>query len=498
MDCGETPQDYLLTVTIDETCSSSGSPTPDTLFEGWYQWNTKGKTSSILEAPTAQDAKCIIDDFYDYVNGGYSQVTSINYNQFKYVFSDGISVGTQMYDKDTLQPITEAGTYLWIKPPPIGIAPDSPSLDSNNPTIVPNTYFIVIWGADGIIDGVTPYISLDSCGPVDPYDPVEGSEFSVISGTAESPYFAVLDSDFVEQTVPYTFAPLPNAFSDIAAVSDNYTHMVATQQGGGTCLVTNDNGESWFDTNMSGSPSISKSGQYVLLVERIYGGPDVAHLSSDYGNTFSVVDLTQAVSGGVTRIIEYPQLSGSGRSILLNVTVGQDDNRLVQSTDYGVSFENITGRIGYIKYTRGIHMSGSGQYITVLGSSDNNMSRVSSDYGQSFHNVNYPLNYDVQNAYNISMSSSYDGQYTIFSERGFGTYLNSDFGSTNTITLIDGSPIVVSQGVSTSGDKSFIQKLTNNNPIQVRVSNNAFQSYATILPADNINTTFTYVDVSTP
>ena len=114
----------------------------------------------------------------------------------------------------------------------------------------------------------------------------------------------MLDSDFVEQTVPYTFAPLPNAFSDIAAVSDNYTHMVATQQGGGTCLVTNDNGESWFDTNMSGSPSISKSGQYVLLVERIYGGPDVAHLSSDYGNTFSVVDLTQAVSGGVTRIIE--------------------------------------------------------------------------------------------------------------------------------------------------------------------------------------------------
>ena len=163
LDCGETPQDYLLTVTIDETCSSSGSPTPDTDFEGWYQWNAKGLSSSILEAPTAQDAKCIIDDFYAYVNGGYSSVTSINYNQFKYVFSDGISVGTQIYDKDTLQPITEAGTYLWIKPPPIGIAPDSPSLDSNNPTIVPNTYFIVIWGSDGVITSVTPYSSLTVC-----------------------------------------------------------------------------------------------------------------------------------------------------------------------------------------------------------------------------------------------------------------------------------------------------------------------------------------------
>ena len=498
LDCGEeTPQDYLLTVTIDEACSSSGSPTPDTDFEGWYQWNMKGSSASIVDETLAQDAKCIIDDFYNELSGNYGN-TTINSRNFKYVFSEGISVGTQMYDKDTLQPLTTPGCYLYIKNSN-GAAPNGPALDPNNQAEVPVTYFIVIWGADGIIDGVTPYISLDSCGPVDPYEPIEGSEFSVISGTDESPYFAVLDSDFVEQTVPYTFAPLPNTFSKIAAVSDNYTYMVATQQGGyGTCLVTNDNGESWFDTNISGLPSISKSGQYVLLIERIFGDPDVAHLSSDYGNTFSVVDLTQAVSGGVTRIISDAQFSGSGRSILLRVTVGQDDNRLVQSTDYGVSFENITGRIGYIKYTRGIHMSGSGQYITVLGSSDNNMSRVSINYGQSFHNVNYPLNYDVQNAYNISMSSSYDGQYTIFSERGFGTYLNSDFGSTNTITLIDGSSIVASQGVSTSGDKSFIQKLTNNNPIQVRVSNNAFQSYATILPADNINATFTYVDVSTP
>lgn len=498
LDCGEeTPQDYLLTVTIDEACSSSGSPTPDTDFEGWYQWNMKGSSASIVDETLAQDAKCIIDDFYNELSGNYGN-TTINSRNFKYVFSEGISVGTQMYDKDTLQPLTTPGCYLYIKNSN-GAAPNGPALDPNNQAEVPVTYFIVIWGADGIIDSVTPYISLDSCGAVDPYEPVEGSEFSVISGTAESPYFAVLDSDFVEQTVPYTFAPLPNTFSKIAAVSDNYTHMVATQQGGGTCLVTNDNGESWFDTNISGSPSISKSGQYVLLVEQIIPSDlSIAHLSSDYGNTFSVVDLTQAVSGGVPRIIYGAQFSGSGRSILLRVVVGQDDSRLLQSTDYGVSFENITGRVGYIKYTRGIHMSGSGQYITVLGSSDNNMSRVSSNYGQSFHNVNYPLNYDVQNAYNISMSSSYDGQYTIFSERGFGTYLNSDFGSTNTITLIDGSPIVVSQGVSTSGDKSFIQKLTNNNPIQVRVSNNAFQSYATILPADNINATFTYVDVSTP
>lgn len=163
LDCGEeTPQDYLLTVTIDETCSSSGSPTPDTDFEGWYQWNAKGKTSTIINQTTAQNAKCIIDDFYDYVNGNYSMVT-LSYSQFKYVFSDGISTGTQIYDKDTLQPISESGAYLWVKPPPIGIAPGNPALDPDNATAVPNTYFIVIWGSDGIIDSVTQYNTLSSC-----------------------------------------------------------------------------------------------------------------------------------------------------------------------------------------------------------------------------------------------------------------------------------------------------------------------------------------------
>jgi len=168
LDCGDdTPQDYLLTVTIDETCSSSGSPTPDTDFEGWYQWNAKVTTSSIINETTAQNAKCIIDDFYNVLEGFYSNVT-IYHHRFKYVFSDGISVGTQMYDKDTLQPITEAGAYLYIKPPPAFEAPDGPSLDPNNQTIVPNTYFIVIWGSDGIIDSVTPYSSLTVCSPTTP------------------------------------------------------------------------------------------------------------------------------------------------------------------------------------------------------------------------------------------------------------------------------------------------------------------------------------------
>ncbi len=162
LDCGEdTPQDYLLTVTIDETCSSSGSPIPDTDFRGWYQWNAKLITSPIIDEPTAQDAKCVIDDFYSQVSGNYAEVI-VNSNRFKYVFEDGISVGTQMYDFNTLEPVTTPGCYLYIKNPP-GALPNSPALDPDNQAEVPITYFIVIWGADGIIDSVTPYISLTVC-----------------------------------------------------------------------------------------------------------------------------------------------------------------------------------------------------------------------------------------------------------------------------------------------------------------------------------------------
>jgi len=162
LDCGEdTPQDYLLTVTIDEACSSSGAATPDTDFEGWYQWNRKGSSASIVDETLAQDAKCIIDEFYNGLNGYYDNST-INSRNFKYVFSEGISVGTQMYDFYTLEPLATPGCYLYIKNS-AGATPNGPALDPNNQAEVPITYFIVIWGADGIIDSVTPYVSLISC-----------------------------------------------------------------------------------------------------------------------------------------------------------------------------------------------------------------------------------------------------------------------------------------------------------------------------------------------
>ena len=164
------PQDYILTVTIDEQCSSSGSTTPDTDFEGWYEWVIKGSSGYIKDAPTAQDAKCILDDFYDGLGSAYTVIQQRKKNQLKYVFSDGIVPGTQMYDYDTLQPspiyvIPNGGTYLWIKPQGDiqGNSPSDAALDPDNPATVPDNYYIVIIGSDGIIDSVTQYNTLNSC-----------------------------------------------------------------------------------------------------------------------------------------------------------------------------------------------------------------------------------------------------------------------------------------------------------------------------------------------
>ena len=168
LDCGDdTPQDYLLTVTIDETCSSSGAVTPDTLFTGWYNWTYKGAIDgNIVNEITAQNAKCIIDNFYTLPSGGsvtYSAVTVDN-EDFMYAFADGINPGTQIYDNNTLEPLARSGTYLYIKNPP-GAIPNHPGLDPNNPVDVPNTYFIVIWNSNGIITSVTQYNTLSACLP---------------------------------------------------------------------------------------------------------------------------------------------------------------------------------------------------------------------------------------------------------------------------------------------------------------------------------------------
>jgi len=158
-------QDYILTSGL--SCEGLGQdceadPVPDTLIDGWWQWNTKGLSSSILNESQASSAKCIIEDFHLWLAGNYSEISSINYDQFKYIFEEGLTVGTQLYDKDTLEPISEPGTYLFISNT-AGPLPDAPALDPSNPATVPNAYMIVMVTPDGIIQSMDQYNTLPPC-----------------------------------------------------------------------------------------------------------------------------------------------------------------------------------------------------------------------------------------------------------------------------------------------------------------------------------------------
>ncbi len=165
-DVDPTNQDYFLSSGLSclgKKIDCSGTPVPDTLINGWYQWNMKGTSASIITESTDQGAKCVIEDFHKNLNSNYSLINSIDSDQFIYVFSDGISAGTQMYNPVTLEHISEAGTYLFINNLPLGETPNAPALDPGNPALVPDSYSIVMIGSDGIVDSVTQYNTIPVC-----------------------------------------------------------------------------------------------------------------------------------------------------------------------------------------------------------------------------------------------------------------------------------------------------------------------------------------------
>ena len=120
-------QNYYLTTGLTDDCSrnrASGCGAPDTLQSFVTIWdNAKGDLSldlNIEPLTVAQDVRCAIEDLYynSYRNGNYSGIINEGVN-FSYVFTDGLQVGTQMYDFFTNQPISQAGAYLFTGTQPV-------------------------------------------------------------------------------------------------------------------------------------------------------------------------------------------------------------------------------------------------------------------------------------------------------------------------------------------------------------------------------------------
>ena len=162
------PQDYILTVTIDEDCSGSGGVTPDTIQAFVNIW-TEAKPDAfpdlnIVNETSAQDVKCAIEGYYDTAYQNYGNLIN-EATSFSYVLADGLQVGTQMYNSLTNEPITSAGAYLFVGTGEqmSDLTVSHAGLDTNNPTLVPPTYYVMILDSNGQIASWTQYNTLAAC-----------------------------------------------------------------------------------------------------------------------------------------------------------------------------------------------------------------------------------------------------------------------------------------------------------------------------------------------
>ena len=165
---GGTPTKFDLTIKLDTSCSTEGNVNPDTTKKFWYLWACTKPGSNdpgidIRDITTDQLVKCGIEEFYNQFPNGYNEISK-NYLNYKFYSSQGINVGTQLYNEDNTQ-VSSSGKFLYIDP---ASTPSNDALNANvSGTSVPNTYFIITI-TNGTISAKTQYNTLDDCSPAQP------------------------------------------------------------------------------------------------------------------------------------------------------------------------------------------------------------------------------------------------------------------------------------------------------------------------------------------
>ena len=171
------PQDYLLTVTIDEECSTGSNtpPAPDStimLLENQRRCDVANSGFSYVDQSTALAAKCGMDTFFtDTVQGDYSLAQCAEVPSFKYFSNAGIVVGTQLYDPETNSAIgsSRQGFYLYRGSLTSSTDIATYYLDPLNTTyVVPNDWYILEISSSGTIASLTQYNTLGPCAPPNP------------------------------------------------------------------------------------------------------------------------------------------------------------------------------------------------------------------------------------------------------------------------------------------------------------------------------------------
>jgi hypothetical protein len=211
------------------------------------------------------------------------------------------------------------------------------------------------------------------------------------------------------------------------ALSENTKYVTVADQGGIT--VSND-----FGLNrtvvVSGIQffgcAMSNSGQYQIVCPN----NNFIYQSSDYGITFTTKHVSQNYRGAA--------MSADGK---YQIACGYSSTNLVLSTDFGVTWNNITS--AGLQSWNSAKISDSGQYITAVAY--NNTIRVSNDFGETWINKTSYGNFADAN---VAMSSN--GQYQTVTGEGKNIYTSSDFGATFTQNTTSGTFIF--SGVSMNGE----------------------------------------------
>ena len=180
-----------------------------------------------------------------------------------------------------------------------------------------------------------------------------------------------------------------------------------------------DYGVNWsqkVSTSTASYGSVSTYGTYM-----IYGTPTGYYLSSDAGNTFSLLPAAGAPTSGVTPVC---RISGSGQYILVN-----KDTSVFMSQDFGATF---TQKFGNSDFANDCDMTGTGQHIYVsVNISGSNWYFASSDYGSTWTDPTGGINYATTTPSSILLINSGFGQTVFWTPRENTLYTASSNNNTS-------------------------------------------------------------------
>jgi hypothetical protein len=252
-----------------------------------------------------------------------------------------------------------------------------------------------------------------------------------ILGTSNSsPFFRTYDDTLVEISQLTSVGVTANYGIN---ASDNYQYSIAAA-GGSPPLqvkVSTDYGDSYstpigVGSAYLGGTLISKNGQYMY----VESGTTFLR-SNDFGTTFSSVSLPITINTFIQSSVSW-----NGQYVIIATFGPSFDEFVLLSTDYGITFTNITLNIfpsqsvANSSNIQAVAVSGNGLYMMLMTASGD--SYRSTDFG-----VTWGIMTIVGQDFNEDFKLSYDGRYGIVSAASNKVITTNDFGvswTTNTFS----------------------------------------------------------------